>query len=63
MSIPLKLGVIGSRHECHFLSGNLVARFEIDKNGLTCENLGCQPIPGTFGKEAVDVSEYRAADS
>ena len=30
-------------HEWHFLSGNPCREFEIDKSGLACENLGCQP--------------------
>jgi hypothetical protein len=36
--------------------------FEIDKNGLACENLGCHPNPGVLGKEAVGVPKYLATD-
>ena len=53
----------GVRNELRFLNANLCSLFEIDKDGLSEENLGYVPIPGSFGKEAVDVPEYLSADS
>ena len=55
--------IVVSRHEWHCLNANPFGWLGIDKNGLACENLGCHPIPGSFDKEAVDVSEYRPTDS
>jgi hypothetical protein len=55
--------VSGVRNEWHVFSDNLSCEFEIDKNDLACENLGCHPNPGFFGKEAVGVPAYFPTDS